>query len=40
MGKWADSKDVLEKECGKLGDCLSVAAEIEKEKKVNPRRMK
>lgn len=40
MGKWADSEDVLEREFGKLGDCVSVAAEKEKEKKVYPRHRK
>lgn len=35
MGKWRDSRDVIEGEFRKLGDWLSAAVEKEKEEKVN-----
>lgn len=39
MGKRTDSKDVMERELGKVGDWLSVAAEKEEGKKMNTRHM-
>lgn len=37
MGKRTDSKDVMDRDFGKVGDWLSVAAEKEEETKINTR---